>query len=256
MLYFDAEDSSVLHLVRDALVRTLAESFDPGMTVAAAELNTFVQQYISKMFLKDEPGPQGDIWSLCSLEGCDGSPGLDIKSIVRCRRPYQFSIDSLFIDVHPFARGAPTLVRPILVGSHYGSLSEVLEHLQLRLIAMHNSEDPAHVFGGGLFKYASLLSQGYTLALHLDQAVFERTMCARFCSDYPLNQVRQKRFCDSMIKRLCACVLVCVCVCVRLFVCACACACACACSCVRVRVCVTPAVCYQPLPVATTICAR
>lgn len=171
-------DALPLQLAQEALIRSLSQFvFDKAED--KQEQHRQAQAFISHTFMKNA-AEIGDLWATCSLEGCAGSPGIDVKSIVMCRRPYQFSIDSFFIELMDMA--APWM------GSYYGDVGDVATHLLSKIVVVHENTDPVFISGGGLFKYACLVSQGYSLAPWLNQSEFEQCMCARFCVDHPAGR--------------------------------------------------------------------
>lgn len=165
----------------------------------------FLQGYIQKMF--KVPNAYGhkqegsDVWSLITLNS-DTERNLEYKFVLKLRREFEFSIDSVQITLnlsedevekkgeeadveaeaaapaHPDPFGSPIKFTTLA-----GPLEEVLGHVNNRQISISN---PELVRGGGLLKYCYFRAQGYEPVLSgSDLGKSELYMCNRFLIDHP-----------------------------------------------------------------------
>jgi hypothetical protein len=98
------------------------------------------------------------------------------------KRQYQFSVDSFQILLDPLLTRKFDYNFPIIrVLSSYGSLSEALQHLHYRLIAV---KAPEELRGGGLLKYCELIARRFRPTNQLQMKDLQRYMCSRFFIDF------------------------------------------------------------------------
>lgn len=181
-----------LHLVREVVYATIAQFLPPNITSDKQALAPF---YLSKMFLKSSAEADSDAWALFSFAGFN-CPGLDIKFVCSCARPYQFSMDSLFVvlddvvlalqqSLQSREHACEAVAQLPIVHSYYGDAEQVKQHIISKTVSLRQVSDLAVVHGGGLFKYASLVSKGWTVAPELNKALLEKYACNRFSVDFP-----------------------------------------------------------------------
>ena len=157
-----------------------------------------------------------DSWALFTLVSCDSGPSIDFKFVQRCSRSYQFTVDSLYLrldtilPVLALSSIPDSAVLEGAAGSRSGNVERACSHLRKRLIAVDSPEEMAAIHGGGLLKYATLLSRGYHVAPELSTARLERFMCARFHIDFPMyalsrygTPVQMQRVHDFMATHMC-----------------------------------------------------
>lgn len=101
------------------------------------------------------------------------------------------------VDTVPVQSPSPRL-RAVCM---YGNAAHALQHITDHVVAVREERDVAHIHGGGLLKYASLLSRGYTVAEHLNRPRLEALMISRFQIDYPVS--RRQGGMDAQSQRIC-----------------------------------------------------
>lgn len=153
-----------------------------------------LSSYLSKMFITPTTTNDGDSWALMTLRAGPSSTPLDLKFVQRMSRPFQFSMDSfqIFLDERDLApvledslAAAAQGIPLVLVQSTFGNVQTAMQHLDGRLIVVHEPRDLASIHGGGLLKYCLLLTKGYTCDPALDQPRMMLYMCNRFFVDFP-----------------------------------------------------------------------
>jgi hypothetical protein len=202
-VFYVPSDPMVPHLAREALMACIADFFAP---LNHHEALALAPCYLSKMFLKNAGVNGPDSWALFSFCGFLGL-GMDIKFVSHCARPFQFSMDSLYIVLDNLPASlefdaTSSALQHISVRSHYGDATEVKKHIDEKIIAVHEASDVAKVHGGGLMKYASLIAQGWKLAPWLDAATMERYMGNRFQIDHPDREMAPQFPISAQAQRL------------------------------------------------------
>ena len=209
--------------LRSHLVRTFTRFLPERQRTVMSEFDVG-DVFIAKQFITHsggQPGAGDDAWAVYSLHGANDGPAIDIKFVQTLSRQYQFSADSFQILLdggqmdarlqHLCGAGAndstPAPAKDSTPTYHYRSSyadpAAALQHLSARHIAVSSESDIAHVFGGGLLKYARFLARGWTVAPGVDQHKLQRYMCTRFMMDYPYFQLTRfgvpaqlQRVCD------------------------------------------------------------
>jgi hypothetical protein len=102
------------------------------------------------------------------------------------KRQYQFSVDSFQILLDPLLNYFYLTKKfdtfpPVIVLSSYGNISEALQHLHYRLIAV---KAPEELRGGGLLKYCDLIARGFRPTNQIQMKDLQRYMCSRFFIDF------------------------------------------------------------------------
>ena len=200
--------SSGLHLAREAVFNCFSELLG---AFAGEDRLGLASSFFSNIFLLDSPH-QSDSWALFTLPGVN-SPGIDIKCVHKCTRPYQFSLDSLFVTLESSVLDSlqmassveifsMEIVKIALAGSSFGALDVVRDHLDQKLIVVGTDADVSLIHGGGLLKYATLVSKEYKLAPGLDRSKIERLMCARYYIDFPSYRISPRSGLPVQVHRI------------------------------------------------------
>lgn len=128
-----------------------------------------------------------DQWCLVSFRNLAGLD-LELKFVGRCRRPYEYSVDSFQVILDSYLalerlskQHSPRLFPTVVVETMWGDVNEALRHVNEKWIATRN---PESIRGGGLLKYCKLLVFRYRPAT-ADVQKMQRYMCSRFFIDFP-----------------------------------------------------------------------
>ena len=180
-----------------ALVLSCLRQFMPP-SVQHIDDFSLTSAYVAKMFITPpRVRPTDDAWSLVTLRGSPTTPNIDLKFAQSIARPFQFSIDSLQIyldgpdlapllaQFQPGQDGEHLPCQPlVIVESSSGDVKQALQHLAQRKIYVRSADEMARVHGGGLLKYCSLASKGFTVDASVDIERLGKYMCNRFFMDF------------------------------------------------------------------------
>lgn len=216
VFHLNSTDRALLCEIRGALADTLRlllteSSVTDSPPTRWHDKNEYeiLELFIEKQFMTlNGQHDSEDSWALYSLKGSKNSPSIDLKFVQRISRPYQFSIDSFQIKLkadlidqvinnaveekgglvdEEQQRGQPPIGIPF--GTSYPETDAAITHLKKKHIAVQNAEELAKVRGGGLLKFAFLLSRGWNISPDIDRSRLMKYMCTRFMMDYPYFQV-------------------------------------------------------------------
>ena len=172
--------------IREIVLSSLVNFMPVGVSTARLGASTLEEAYVDKMV---KVFGDYDRWSLISLRNNRGR-NVELKFVGRMRRPYQFSVDSLQIDLDSYLAYtsasspplSPDFYPSVDVESMYeeDDVETVLDHLDRKIVA---TKRPEEIRGGGLLKYCSLVARGYRPTDECRS--YEPYMCSRFFIDFP-----------------------------------------------------------------------
>lgn len=192
------EDSD-FHVIKDVVMSSLLEFLPEVVSRSNISSQLMEETYVRKMVLVSN---RNNRWSLVSLgDSSPTSTTIELKFVDRIRRKYEFTVDSFqilidsYFDFSKCAEESPvamcrTFFPTVPAISVYRSYEEALDHLNNRLI---HTEAPEEIRGGGLLKYCSLLTNGFTPADPEKMLHLEPYMCSRFFIDFPTEEVQYNK---------------------------------------------------------------
>ncbi|EGT47572.1 CBN-PQN-44 protein [Caenorhabditis brenneri] len=141
-------EKKIFGLIRKAIYEVLRELLIQTVGYAPHQ-----SALIDKEVLIRNTG-SNEAWSLFSIHNKDGR-NLELKSVMRMAREYQFATDSLRIDLVPLMDQTEG---GVAMYSYFEDIQEATRLLRGRLIdTIHQNR----IFGGGLLKYCLLKLRGY-----------------------------------------------------------------------------------------------
>ncbi|EGT47593.1 hypothetical protein CAEBREN_08497 [Caenorhabditis brenneri] len=142
------EERNIFDGIREAIFDMLRKKMEKAKF--NMEDSGLIEKFIAKKVLIHN---ETEAWSLFSFHHVNKA-NLEIKSVLRMGRKYQFASDSLRIDLTPLLGD----FGDFHVSSSYGTVQEVTDILRDKII---KTKQPENIHGGGLLKYCLLKAKGF-----------------------------------------------------------------------------------------------